>query len=209
MAAEIELQIGVGLGVRWATGSQQLHRAGITIRRGGRRLTTLPHQIVDLQDQGLTWSQVAMQVDMTGFGRMEPATGRARQPKSPRLGRWQQQVLAEALDKNLAIGVRVAVADHLGRTPTRAELTAARRAAHSLAALDRAVCFMCRGRYRRQCRRPQLLVQAKPHGTMNDTRLRGLPVAGGGAAGRKSRRNHAQTYGTSDARRGTRTLVPG
>jgi hypothetical protein len=62
---------------------------------------------------------------------------RARPPKPPRLGRWQQ-VLADALDENLAIGVRAAVADHLGRTPTRAELTAARRAAQSLAALDRA-----------------------------------------------------------------------
>ena len=57
--------------------------------------------------------------------------------KSPRLGRWQQ-VLADALDQNLAIGVRAAVADHLGRAPTRAELTAARRAAHGLAALGRA-----------------------------------------------------------------------
>jgi hypothetical protein len=58
----------------------------------------------------------------------------ARPPTSPRLGRWQQ-VLADALDQNLSIGVRAAVADHLGRAPTRAELTAARRAAHSLAAL--------------------------------------------------------------------------
>jgi hypothetical protein len=40
------------------------------------------------------------------------------------LGRWQQ-VLADALNQNLAIGVRAAVADHLGRAPSRAELTAA------------------------------------------------------------------------------------
>ena len=53
------------------------------------------------------------------------------------MGRWQQ-VLADALDQNLAIGVRAAIADHLGRAPTRAELTAARRAAHGLAALGRA-----------------------------------------------------------------------
>jgi hypothetical protein len=56
------------------------------------------------------------------------------------LGRWQQ-VLADALDQNLAIGVRAAVADHLGRAPTRPELTAARRAAHSLAALGCARVF--------------------------------------------------------------------
>ena len=56
------------------------------------------------------------------------------------MGRWQQ-VLADALDQNLAVGVRAAIADHLGRAPTRAELTAARRAAHSLAASDRARVF--------------------------------------------------------------------
>ena len=39
-----------------------------------------------------------------------------RPPKSPRLGRWQE-VLAEALDQNLAIGVRAAVYVHLGRAP--------------------------------------------------------------------------------------------
>jgi hypothetical protein len=50
----------------------------------------------------------------------------------------RQQMLADALDQDLAIGVRATVADHLGRAPTRAELTAARRAAHSLAAVGRA-----------------------------------------------------------------------
>ena len=65
---------------------------------------------------------------------------RARRSRPVRLGRWQQ-VLADALDQNLAVGVRAAIADHLGRAPTRAELTAARRAAHSLAASDRARVF--------------------------------------------------------------------
>jgi hypothetical protein len=68
---------------------------------------------------------------------------RARPPKPPRLGCWQQ-VLADALDQDLAVGVRAAVGDHLGRTPTRAELTAARRAAHSLAASVVLAYFMCR-----------------------------------------------------------------
>jgi hypothetical protein len=53
---------------------------------------------------------------------------RERPPKPPRLGRWQQ-VLADALDQNLAIGIQAAVADHLGRAPAQAELTGARRAA--------------------------------------------------------------------------------
>jgi hypothetical protein len=89
-----------------------------------------------VRDQGLTWNEVAEQVDMTTSG-VWSRYRRARSPKPPRLGRWQQ-VLVDALDKNLAIGVRAAVADHLGRAPTRAELTAARRAAHSLAASGRA-----------------------------------------------------------------------
>jgi hypothetical protein len=59
---------------------------------------------------------------------------RARPPKPARLGRWQQ-VLADGLDQNLAIGVRAGVADHIGRAPTRAELSAARRGAHSLVAM--------------------------------------------------------------------------
>ena len=79
---------------------------------------------------GLTWNEVAEQVDMTVLV-PGAATGGPGPPKPPRLGRWQQ-VLADALDQNLAIGVRAAVADHLGRAPTRAELTAARGAGHSL-----------------------------------------------------------------------------
>ena len=54
-------------------------------------------------------------------------------------------MLADALDQNLAIGVRAAVADHLGRAPTRAELTAARRAAHRFAALGRAQVLHVQG----------------------------------------------------------------
>jgi hypothetical protein len=48
------------------------------------------------------------------------------------------------LEQNVAIGVRAAVADHLGRAP-RAELTAARRAAHGLAVLGRARMFHVSG----------------------------------------------------------------
>ena len=80
---------------------------------------------------------------------------RARPPKPPRLGRWQQ-VLAGTLDQNLAIGVRAAVADHLGRAPTRAELTAARRAAYSLAVLGIGRVLHVPGEADAECRRPQL-----------------------------------------------------
>jgi hypothetical protein len=118
---------------------------------------------------------------------------RARPPKPPSLGRWQQ-VLSDSLDQNLAIGVRAAVADHLGRAPTRSELTAARRAAHSLAALGRAHVLHVPGAdVEADAGDRTYLVLAKPNVIMNDIRLRGLAVAGSDAAGRKSPHNHAQT----------------
>lgn len=58
-------------------------------------------QIVELRDQGLTWSEVAEQVDMTVSGAWSRYC-RARPPKPPRLGRWQQ-VLADAPDQTLRL----------------------------------------------------------------------------------------------------------
>jgi hypothetical protein len=130
----------------------------------------------------------------------------ARPPKSQRLGRWQQ-VLAGALDQNLAIGVRAAVADHLGRAPTRAELTAARRAAHGLAALGRARVLHVPGEADADAGDRNYLVLAKPNVIMNDIRLRGLAVAGNEAAGRKSPHNHVQT--TRNLRRTLRNAAAG
>jgi hypothetical protein len=109
-------QIGAELGVTGTTVSQQLRGAGVTMRRGGASAhPASTQQILDLRDQGLTWPEIAEQVDMTVSGAWSRYR-RARPPKSPRLGRWQQ-VLADALDQNLAIGVRAAVAGHLGQLP--------------------------------------------------------------------------------------------
>ena len=103
---------------------------------------------------------------------------KARPPEPPPLGR-SQQVLADALDQNLAIGVRAAVADHLGQAPTRAELTAARRAAHSLAALGCARVLQVPGEDTDDNAGDRtFLVLAMPNVIMNDIRLRGLAVAG-------------------------------
>jgi hypothetical protein len=96
-------RIGAELGVHWSTVSEQLQSAGITMRRGGPPHPASTHQIVELRDQGLTWTEVAEQVGMTVSGAWSRYR-RARPPKSPRLGRWQE-VLADALDQNLAIGV--------------------------------------------------------------------------------------------------------
>ena len=154
----------------------------------------------------MTWNEIAKQVDMTVSGAWSRYR-RARPPERPRLGRWQQ-VLADALDQNLAVGVRAAVADHLGRAPTRAELTAARRAAHSLAASVVPACFMCQvPTADADAGDRSYLVLAKPNVIMNDIRLRGLAVAGSDAAGRKSPDNHAQT--ARNLRRSLRNAATG
>jgi hypothetical protein len=186
-------QIGAELGIHWSTVSQQLQSAGVTMRRSDPpAYAASTQQVVELRDQGLTWPQIAEQVDMTVSGAWSRYR-RARPPKPARLGRWQQ-VLADALDQNLAIGVRAAVIDHLGRRPTRAELTAARRAAHSLAASGHARVLHVPGADADDYAGDRTyLVLAKPNVIMNDIRLRGLAIGGGDAAGRKSLDNHAQT----------------
>jgi hypothetical protein len=62
-------QIGAELGVPWSAVGHQLRGAGITMGHGG----PAPHpasteQILELRDRGLTWSEVAQQVDMTVSG---------------------------------------------------------------------------------------------------------------------------------------------
>ena len=200
-------QIGAELGVHWSTVSQQLQRAGITVRRVGTPThPTSTQQIVELRDKGLTWYEIAKRVDMTISGAWSRYR-RARPPKSPRLGRWQQ-VLADALEQNLAIGVGAAIGDHLGRAPTRAELTAARRAAHSLAAYGRARVLHVPGADADDNAGDRsYLVLAKPNVIMNDIRLRGLGVTGSDAAGYKSPHNHAQT--ARNLRRSLRNAAAG
>jgi hypothetical protein len=59
-------QIGAELGVPWTTVSEHLRRAGVTMRRGGASAhPASTQQILELRDQGLTWPEIAEQVDMT------------------------------------------------------------------------------------------------------------------------------------------------
>jgi len=59
-------QIGAELGVTVTTVSHQLRRAGVTMRRGGASAhPASTQQILELRDQGLTWNEIAEQVDMT------------------------------------------------------------------------------------------------------------------------------------------------
>ena len=78
--------------------------------------------------------------------------------------------------------------------PPRAELAAARRAAHSLAAQGLARVLHVPGADADDNAGDRsYLVLTKPNVIMNDVRLRGLGVAGSDPAGRKSPHNHAQT----------------
>lgn len=117
---------------------------------------------------------------------------RARPQRSPHLGRWHQ-VLADAIDQNLAIGVRAAVADHPGRAPTLRS-TAARPAAHSLARLGGPRVLHVPGADAdANAGDRSYLLLAKPNLIMNDIRHRGLAVAETDPSGRKNPDNHAQT----------------
>ena len=59
-------QIGAELGVHWSTVGQQLQTAGVTMRRGGPPAhPASTQQILELRDQGLSWTEVAEQVGMT------------------------------------------------------------------------------------------------------------------------------------------------
>jgi hypothetical protein len=99
--------------------------------------------------------------------------------------------------------------DHLGRAPTRAELTAARRAAHSLAALGLGrVLHVPAADGEDDAGDRSYLVLAKPNVIMNDIRLRGLAVAGSDPAGCKSATTTPRPLATSNAPSGTRPLVP-
>jgi DNA-directed RNA polymerase specialized sigma24 family protein len=80
-------QIGVELGLTATTVSDQLRRAGVTMRSAGPPAhPASTQQIVELRDQGLTWSEVAEKVDMTVSGAWSRYR-KARSPKPPRLGR--------------------------------------------------------------------------------------------------------------------------
>jgi hypothetical protein len=139
-------RIGAELGVDHRTVAVWLHRAGVTIRRGGAPRYELDTQrILDLRDQGLTMTAVAAQVGMSVPGvwaryyrarpakRAEVSVGTAPVRMIP----WQK-VLAEALIEHEVIGVRAIATAYLGHEPTRAQITAARRAAHRLVDADRA-----------------------------------------------------------------------
>ena len=78
------------------------------MRRGAPAHPASTQQIVELRDQGLSWTEVAEQIDMTVSGAWSRYY-KAQRPKPPRLGRVQH-VPAEALDQSHAIGVRAAVA---------------------------------------------------------------------------------------------------
>ena len=127
-------QVGNVLGVSSNTVLKAFRQAGVATRRPGRVPAEVPTQLIlDLYDNGLTMPEVAARVGLSAAGAWSRyRTARPPKKPEPRLGRWQHVLLA-ALKHQDAVSVRSAVNVHLGREPSRAELHAARRAAHSLA----------------------------------------------------------------------------
>ena len=59
-------QIGAELSAQWSTVGQQFQKAGITMRSAGPPAHAASTQkILELRDQGLSWTEVAEQVGMT------------------------------------------------------------------------------------------------------------------------------------------------
>jgi hypothetical protein len=131
-----------------------------------------PQQIVELRDKGMTWNEDGRTAVYDSFRRLEPLS-EGQATKATTLGPLAA-VLANAIDENVAVGVRATVTDNLGREPTRAELNAARRAAHSLAVLGRARVLHVPGAdLDANTGDRSYLVLAKPSVIMNDIRRRG------------------------------------
>lgn len=62
-------QIAAELNLTQSTVSEKLRRAGVTMRRGGPPVhPASTQQIVELRDPGLTWPEIAEQIDMTVSG---------------------------------------------------------------------------------------------------------------------------------------------
>jgi hypothetical protein len=130
-------QIGAELGVHWSTVGQQLRRAGIIVRSGGPPShPASTQQILDPRDQGLTWNEVAKQVHMTVSGAWSLIGIPVH--RSPRAWAVGSRFSPTRLIRTLRLGSERPSVIMSAEPPTRTELTAARRAAHSLAALGRA-----------------------------------------------------------------------
>jgi hypothetical protein len=120
----------------------------------------------------MTWNEDGRTAVYDSFRRLEPLS-EGQATKATTLGPLAA-VLANAIDENVAVGVRATVTDNLGREPTRAELNAARRAAHSLAVLGRARVLHVPGAdLDANTGDRSYLVLAKPSVIMNDIRRRG------------------------------------
>jgi hypothetical protein len=98
-------QIAAELGLPETTVSDRLRGSGGTLRRSGPPAhSASTDQIVELHDQGLTWSQVAKQFDMTISG-VWGRYRRARPPKPP-WSSWQARAWGhDALQHASAAGM--------------------------------------------------------------------------------------------------------
>jgi hypothetical protein len=133
---------------------------------------------------------------------------RARPPKPPRLGRWQQ-VLADAWTTTLRLAYKQPSLIILVEPPPELS-SSARRAAHGLAAVGRARVLGVSGADANGNSGDRTyLVLAKPNVIMNDMRLRGLAVWEVRLPVGRAHTTMPTLLGNSNVRSGMRPLVFG
>jgi hypothetical protein len=131
----------VPFGVDHSTVAYQLHRAGVNCVAGPRRHDVDTQHILDLRDQEHDdcYRRSGGDESSRGLGPISPgSSGEAAGPfrTAPiRMTPWQK-MLAGALNEHDAIFVRATVITPPWSEADRAQITAARRAAHRLVAAD-------------------------------------------------------------------------
>ena len=116
-----------------------LQAAGVPTRPTGRpRLPVSSEEVAELYESGIPMDEVATRLGIhpdaarTRYSEIRSRRGLFRR------GPWHQ-ILLDALGQQPTIAVLPTAAAHLGRTPTRNEAHAIRRAAHDLARAGDAV----------------------------------------------------------------------
>jgi hypothetical protein len=137
---------------------------------------------LDVSPDAIRWHLRRAGVAMRPPGRQKPTALRA----PPR--QWRE-ILTDALAREEVINVRGTVNNHLRRTPTRAEITAARRAAHGIAASGQATILRVRPPGFDAGRRSAYLIFARPASTPGEPCRDRCPHSGvSQKRGRRSRR---------------------
>ena len=151
-------EVGDRLGVSASTIRRRLMLAGVKIRKRSARRPP-------------SWSQ---------YQRTSPSAART-------FHQWHE-LLADALGRREAVSVRATVAEYLRRTPTKSEITAARRAAHRLVQRGQATVLHVRRSESDTGPAGQYLILVRPGTNLSQRQLDGLAAESTDVTRGKTRR---------------------